>query len=307
MSLTFSVIIPTYNRLQVLTQVLDALENQVDSPDFEVIVIDDGSTDETYNWLIKKRQNYCRSLKIFAQKNKGPAAARNSGIRAAAGPLIALLGDDTIPSTRWLSEHARAHEIRGNPENLAVTGYTKWHSDIRQTRFLRFINENGPQFGFSLIDDPEDVSFKYFYSSNITVPSKLLKRELFRTEFKYPAWEDTELGYRLTLGGMKIAYSPEAIVEHNHHTDLKSFIARQKKTGISAMVFYKMHPDLVKSDFRIDPDNMSPPYPGFFLLLVELFARLLEPLPVDLPRIWKWLLRNSFVVGLCQAMEVDLI
>ncbi|MDP8219083.1 MAG: glycosyltransferase family 2 protein [Candidatus Theseobacter exili] len=310
MSFTFSVVIPTYNRLQTLIQVLKSLENQVDSPEFEVIVVNDGSTDETNNWLNNKIKEYSRPLKIFNQENCGPATARNLGIKSAEGLIIALLGDDTIPSERWLCEHYRAHETRGNPEKLAVIGYTKWHTDIRQTRFLRFINETGPQFGFSIINDPEDVPYNFFYTSNISVPRKLFDIELFRTGFKYPAWEDIELGFRLVRGGMKMVYASDAIVEHNHHTDLKSFFIRQKKVGISAMVFYKMHPELVKSDFGIDPENLSPSAAGFVPWAVEVFARLLEPFPVDIPRTWNWLLRNYFVEGLHLAikdMKADLV
>src|SRR4029079_11522793 len=107
-----SVVMPTHNRLEVLAEVLQALEFQQEPPSFEVVVVDDGSTDGTADWL---RSRSCRiSLRVMLQENHGPAAARNTGVAAASGRWVAFLGDDTVPSPGWLATHREAHRRRGD-------------------------------------------------------------------------------------------------------------------------------------------------------------------------------------------------
>lgn len=86
----FSIVIPTYNRKDFLKIALASVLKQTFS-DYEVIVIDDGSTDDTKE-IIKTLKN--KNLRYFYQKNQGPAAARNKGIRAARGKFICFLDSD---------------------------------------------------------------------------------------------------------------------------------------------------------------------------------------------------------------------
>src|SRR6267143_7088888 len=88
-----SAIIPTYNREAVVTHAVESILNQTYSH-IEVIVVDDGSTDGTQERLLK----YGSRITVIAQKNAGPAAARNRGIRASRGQLIAFLDSDDL----WL-------------------------------------------------------------------------------------------------------------------------------------------------------------------------------------------------------------
>ena len=100
----YSVVIPTYNRLDTLPEVLQALEYQAEAPPFEVIVVDDGSTDGTPSWLSGYRPDRLE-LRCFHQPNSGPALARNHGVAEARGARVAFLGDDTVP---------HQHVCRGN-------------------------------------------------------------------------------------------------------------------------------------------------------------------------------------------------
>src|SRR5688572_29779631 len=100
----FSVVIPTYNRLDMLLRVLDALERQIDAPPFEVIVINDGSTDDTDRTLSQRS-----GITFRTQPNGGPGRARNHGVTLAKGRLVVFIGDDTVPEPRFLAEHARTH------------------------------------------------------------------------------------------------------------------------------------------------------------------------------------------------------
>ena len=93
-----SVVIPTYNRAPELETCLTALAAQTLSPDqFEVLVIDDGSSDSTSSLLETLSSGNPMDLRYFVQPNEGPAAARNAGIEQAKGEWIAFTDDDCIP------------------------------------------------------------------------------------------------------------------------------------------------------------------------------------------------------------------
>lgn len=249
----FSVVVPTYRRPDTLFRVLDALGSQDSPPDFEVVVVDDGSGDGTDQRLRAYRAPY--PLRCFSQENAGPARARNRGVEEARGDIVLFLGDDTVPEPQLLSVHARAHEERPDPP-VAVLGYTTWPRERRVSPFLHHINEYGLQFGYGLIEDPEAVPFNFFYTSNISLPRRLLvDAGLFDTTFPHAAWEDIEIAYRLTKDGMKIVYRPQAVARHYHDITFRSFRRRQEKSGEAAAIFFERHPEL--GDFLGVPQALT--------------------------------------------------
>ena len=252
MTPSFSVVIPTFERPETLLMVLDALARQAAPPDFEVIVVDDGSRDSTAARLSALSPAY--PLRFFRQENSGPAAARNRGVEEAKGRWILFLGDDTVPEADLLAVHARAH-AEPRPHPVAVLGYTTWPRDRRVTPFLHHINEYGLQFGYGLIEDPESVPFNFFYTSNISLPRALLRAAgLFDTTFPHAAWEDIEIAYRMMRTGMRILYRPAAVARHYHDITFASFRRRQEKAGEAAAIFYEKHPEL--GDFLAVPQAL---------------------------------------------------
>ncbi len=290
-----SVVIPTYNRLEVLSEVLQALEFQHEPPSFEVVVVDDGSSDGTGDWL--RSRPFRMPLRTIVQENHGPAAARNTGVAAASGRWVAFLGDDTVPSPGWLAAHREAHRRRGDDPHQAVIGYTGWHRRMRLNPFLRYINEYGLQFGYALIQDKEDVPFNFLYTSNLSLPRDLLLAEPFDLRFPYAAWEDIELAYRLKRRGLRLAYEPAATVAHDHPTDLARFASRQEKAGYCAVVFYQLHPEL-GSFLGIGPDGPPPLPPEVPQKRREALVRALQNLPFRLPNLWEDVLRYHYIRGL---------
>jgi len=294
----FSVVVPTYNRMDALPAVLDALENQADAPAFEIVIVNDGSTDGTKAFLDQRL--FKIPTKVLHQENSGPAEARNVGVDHSRGQWIAFLGDDTQPSERWLSVHWQAHQKARDQQPCAILGYTRWHRCMKLTPFLRYINEFGLQFGYSLIKNAHDLPFNFFYTSNISLSSELLKAEKFNTEFPYAAWEDTELSYRLKKKGMTIIYEKEAIVEHNHPTDFDRFSSRQEKVGYSAVTFYRLHPELgpFLGVYPQGPPKMPSTKVNNFFKKTILAC---QELPVPLSPLWKTVLRYNYVKGLNKA------
>jgi glycosyltransferase involved in cell wall biosynthesis len=235
----FSVVIPTYNRLDMLLRVLGALEAQVAAPSFEVIVINDGSSDGTAEALEGRK-----GITFRTQPNGGPGRARNHGVSLASGRFVVFIGDDTVPEPRFLAEHARTHRQSGDDPLAACLGYTGWPGSEHVTAFMDYINDYGLQFGYKLIKDGEVVPFNFFYTSNISIDRQVLLDMPFDTTFPSAAWEDIELAYRLDARGLKIHYNARAVTRHYHAMTIDSFARRQYTVGKSGAIFYRKHPDL---------------------------------------------------------------
>jgi glycosyltransferase involved in cell wall biosynthesis len=300
---SFSIVIPTYLLPETLFAVLEALAAQDSPPEFEVVVVDDGSGDETPERLARFRPSY--PFRFFSQPNSGPAAARNRGVREARRETILFLGDDTVPERHLLEVHARVHgETRPFP--VAVLGYTTWPRELKVSPFLHHINEYGLQFGYGLIRDPEAVPFNFFYTSNVSLPRALLiEAGLFDTTFPHAAWEDIEVAYRLMQRGMRMLYRPDAVARHHHDITFASFRRRQEKAGEAAAIFYEKHPEL--GDFLAVPQARSAPRREAWLRrLVPLWAALSERR--ELPggrRALDRVLRDDYLRGLRRALEAS--
>ena len=115
-----SVVIPTYKRLPILKKCLDALENQILNDkiqNFEIVIVDDGSTDETVDWLRNNSQSFPH-LRVFEQSHGGPALGRNLGVKKSKGDLIVFIDSDLVVDRYFLSNHVdsllRAWKKLGN-------------------------------------------------------------------------------------------------------------------------------------------------------------------------------------------------
>ena len=242
----FSVVIPTYNRIDMLVRVLDSLDSQHNAPSFEVIVVNDGSRDDTVPrieaWRAARQRSF--DFRFESQENSGPGRARNRGVELAAGRFVVFIGDDTVPAADFLEAHAAVHRATRDDPWVACLGYTGWPSSERVTAFMDYINDFGLQFGYRLIRDGETVPFNFFYTSNISIDRQLLADHPFDTSFPAAAWEDIELAYRLEKKGLRIIYSSAARTEHYHPMTIDSFSRRQYTVGRSGAIFYEKHPEL---------------------------------------------------------------
>ena len=290
-----SVVIPAHNRRALLREVLAAAGAQAGAPPFEIVVVDDGSTDGSSEGLEDLALPV--PLRVVRQPNRGPAAARNRGVAAARGALVAFLGDDTVPAPDWLAWHVEAHHARAAATPLAVIGRTEWHPRIRPTRFLAYINEQGLQFGYALIDRPEQVPFNFFYTSNLSLTRSALLEEPFDETFPYAAWEDIEASYRLTRRGLRLVYEARARVFHDHPTSFARFCSRQERVGYSAVVFWRRHPELGPF-LGLGPDGPPPLPPRGRQRRLEWLVQALQKLPVSLPTKWEEGLRYHYLRGL---------
>ncbi len=240
-----SVVIPTYNRVESLLKTLDLLAVQTyPCTRFEVVVVDDGSTDDTGPAVSAARAKYPYHLSYLGQRNAGPAAARNTGISAARSDIILLIGDDILPAANLVECHIRSHK---KFPGTAVLGMVEWPpDDLEITDFMRYLAPEGPQFRFLSIKDPMDCGFRRFYTSNISLGRKWFQDDLFDEEFPFAGFEDTDLGYRLERKGLKIIFDKDAMGYHRHAITLDSYLTRMRLSGISGEIFKRKHPEVAR-------------------------------------------------------------
>lgn len=209
-----SVIIPTYNRINMLKNCLSSFEGlNYPKECFEVIVVDDGSTDRYYETLKEIIEQFTYKLRVIQQSNGGPAKARNNGIRNAGGEFIAVTDDDCEVDKNWLREIIKGF----TSEEIAGVGgmVVSKNKDI----FSQYMDYNK-----ILLPRMEDNKVKYLVTANACYRRKcLLDVNGFSEEIKNPGGEDPDLSYKLKGLGYSLAFNPKGIVIHNHKQDLRSF------------------------------------------------------------------------------------
>jgi glycosyltransferase involved in cell wall biosynthesis len=192
----WSVIIPTYNRLPILTKCLKALEDQEGYEhsgikEYEVVVVDDGSTDGTLEYLQPSR--VFPHVKILRQEHGGATRARNLGVRQARGDVIVFIDSDLVVTKDFLREHSVA----------LSQAHAEYQDDCTFT-YGRVVNtanfENPTSEKFKLTDN----SAAFFATGNVALSRRLLLEAgnllttsgdgPFDSDFSEYGWEDLELG-----------------------------------------------------------------------------------------------------------------
>jgi glycosyltransferase involved in cell wall biosynthesis len=215
MNPSLTVVIPTFNRKEVLRRTLAGYAKQ-SSPELikEVIVVDDGSTDGTDEVIKEVQECAPFRLRYIRQPNRGPAAARNRGIEQVGSGIVLLSDDDMVPHPNLIASHAIWHR-RHTETSVAVLGFATWAPELDPTPFMRWYGEDGPLFAYGRFKKQSEIAFWYFYSCNISLKTEFLQTcGKFDETFKTAAYEDVELGFRLSRAGLRLLFNPEAITYH---------------------------------------------------------------------------------------------
>ncbi len=220
-----SVVIPTHNRSARLSECLDALLAQ-DYSDYEIILSDDGSTDNTAQVAAK----YPR-VKYIRNERRGPAAARNRGLEQARGEIVAFTDDDCRVPPNWLTQLADGY--RRYPEVAGIGGYLDPSDEVVAwsifARYERFITtESYRQKQCEMVGGVED--YPGGGTSNMSYRKKILDEvDNFDEWFIYPAAEDHDLRVRVHALGYKLLYLPlrvEHLRTYSWHSFRKQSITR---------------------------------------------------------------------------------
>lgn len=292
-----SIIIPTYNRVQFLKTALELFGRQTyPTGRFEVIVVDDGSTDGTENIVRRLEGTVSYRLRYFKQANSGPASARNRGVKEANAGLLLFTGDDIFPKEDLIDQHLETH--KRYPDS-AVLGYVEWDKDMEVSDFMNYIAPNGFQFRYASINDSGNCGFRHFYTSNISLGKEWFREDFFDEEFAYAALEDTEFAYRLEKKGLKIVLNKEAIGYHHHFITMESFCEKMRATGYCAAIFLRKCPEL-KRIFL--PVNIS------FAKMISGALRLAAPF-MKINKRWYWHanIAISYIEGVDRGLRQEML
>src|SRR3990172_5304538 len=229
MNITFSVIVPTYNRLQLLRNTLDSLFRQ-DFRDYEIIVVNDGSSDGTREFLDKLQAE--GKLRCFHQENQGPSRGRNLGLKHATKDYIACIDDDCLAPSGWLARYA---------DNIAATGCDGCGGGAvtgNRENIWAVTNDHIMNFFKKMVNDGSTVL--PFLTSNNTVYSTAALKKVngFDPSFRLGA-EERDLNLRLAEYGAKLIYDPQIVIEHHNDENVVKFFRHQFLAGKGSFLYYR--------------------------------------------------------------------
>jgi glycosyltransferase involved in cell wall biosynthesis len=236
-----SVVLPTFNRAGLLKRSLESLAGQtLEGRLYEVIVVDDGSTDST--------QEVCEGfsdrmqLKLFRIENSGIAAAKNLGIFVSSGALLLFFDDDDYADRNLLQEHVEFHHNHPD-ENIAALGYTTWFPSLPVNDVMHYVTEVAHfLFAYGSLADRQVLDYTYFWGGRSSCKRSLLVNHgVFNQQFRFGS-EDIELGYRLTKFGFKVIFNRKAVQYMNRPITYDEFCSRCEKQGMSQYMFSRFHP-----------------------------------------------------------------
>ncbi len=242
----FSVVVPTYRRLEALSDCLQALAGQAYPRDrFEVLVVDDGSgvSPEAVVAAFQGRLN----VPLICQPHAGPGTARNTGAEHARGEFLAFTDDDCAPDAHWLPRLATrfaampGHLIGGQTVNALRQNRCSAASQLLVDYLYRHYNADAAHPSF-------------FASNNMALPrGAFLAVGGFDSAFTHAAGEDRELCDRWRYLGRALTYAPEVVVYHRHHLTLWQFWCQHFHYGRAASYFRQKRLQRAAGRITIEP------------------------------------------------------
>lgn len=234
-----SVAIPTFNRKEKLKCALEPLFNQTYPKNkYEIIVVDDGSTDGI-NDLLKHFQKKFSNLIYLKQNHRGPAAARNLGIKKSTGEIIFFTDDDCIVPRNWIEKFVRVYQkypgvagvggyLEADEYTLKTNIFARYESYIAR---IAYRTDRGEYLGG--FECPAGGTANISYRKNIL-------EEVGGFDETYPvaAGEDADLKLRICLKGYKLAYVPVKVT-HIQDYGMQRFVKQNIVRGAGESYFSK--------------------------------------------------------------------
>jgi len=227
-----SVVIPLFNDASTIGAVLDALARQETVRSFEVIVVDDGSTDSGADQIEDRAQ-------VLRQANAGPSAARNLGAHEARGDIVLFLDADCIPPPSWVADLSLPLE---EGHSQAAMGTIRMANDGVVPRLVQSEVEDRYR---GMAATPGGIDF-------IAAPSCGFRRDVFLEiggfDVRLRAAEDVEIAYRVTAAGHRIAFVDSAPVAHVHQTSWRAFVATKFARAKGRFIVFRRFPAKYRHD-----------------------------------------------------------
>jgi glycosyltransferase involved in cell wall biosynthesis len=227
-----SIVIPTRNRAALLRDSLASLCTQtLPAEEFEVVVVDDGSTDDTPATCAAFAGRLPLTYHHIAPS--GISAAKNLGTFAAAAPIVLFFDDDDVADPDLARQHVLTHEQHPDPA-VAVLGRTVWSPALEVTDVMRYATDVGKfLFDYTCITDGDTLDHTFFWGGRTSCKRLFLAAEgIFDQAFRFGS-EDIELGYRLARRGLKVVYNAKALSFMNRAVTFAELCARNERQGRS--------------------------------------------------------------------------
>jgi len=239
MSVQLSVVMPTHDKLSQLQRSLAALAAQtLPAAAWELLVVDDGSSDGTADWLEDTATSWAGRLRVVSPgRNLGRAAARNLGGKAAAGEWILFLDDDIVAPPTLLAAHVAL--LAAHPGCGAI-GRVRTAAEVIDGPHFHYIDSRG-----AAKVDGDVVPARYLVTQNTSVPrADFVSVGGFDERFSAYGFEDMELGFRLEdERGLRFLPLREPTPEHIHHHRLEAWLAKKRECGHGPLqLLAELHP-----------------------------------------------------------------
>ena len=243
-----SVSLCTYDRHEVLVECLEAFcRQEVPVGTFELVIVDDGSTDGTGAFL--DALDLPVPTTIVRRANGGLAAARNSGLEVARGELVLFVNDDTIPAPNCVAEHLAAHRAARivGEDRLAVLGTFEQPATEFPSALAQALARTNVVFDYANLDGAERYDAWKFWTCNVSVRLDLVRAAGgYDESFRHYGCEDTDLAVRLEALGVRVLFHARARARHRHDMDL-SYLSKRGRTVARAYVrLVRKHPELLE-------------------------------------------------------------
>jgi peptidoglycan/xylan/chitin deacetylase (PgdA/CDA1 family)/GT2 family glycosyltransferase len=239
----FSVIIPTYQRRELVIRNVAALEQQT-YRDFEVIVTVDGSTDGTADALRRLRTDF--PLVVLEQPNEGRAAALNHGVEAARGDLLLFLDDDMEADAAMLAEHRRSHAEGAD----MVLGHLPLHSESPETLLSRGVARWAERRRERLAPPGAAMPLADLLTGQMSIAKTtfeaLGKFDVGFTRAGLFGGEDLDFGHRVERAGLRVVFNQAALSHQIWTVDPGTYLQRAREAGRSAEELNAKHPELAR-------------------------------------------------------------
>jgi GT2 family glycosyltransferase len=287
-----SIIIPTYNRNSQLAECLQSLEHN----DAEIIVVDDGSP---------KPVEVPHNVRLIRhERNRGRAAALNTGLRVAVHDLVLTIDDDIYAAPDMVSRLADEFAVWNNPK-LAIVGRVVWDPEVKMTLTMRWLEEFGPF---------RDISKKRSgVLSNLATGNTMMWRPFvlqnggFDEEFSHPGLADVELGLRLKQSGLEVRLLASAMGFHHRTMRVRDLVERELREGMSAVYLHSKFPEYLPQINDNKSLMQNAPAEKDALCAVEEIALLEQSdsnrLQFGIPDLFMVIHRYYFLVGILNGLN----
>ncbi len=278
MDIKVSVIIPTFQRPALLIKCLTHLSKQsVSKEKFEVIVVTDGPDNVTINEVALFAQEHLFfNLSIYSlDEKKGPAAARNKGVKNAKGELIVFTDDDCLPHNEWLNSYWNAYKSAEENE-VAFTGQTV----VPHTKIPTDYENN-----IAHLETAE------FITANCAIKKTTIEKAGGFDEHFPIAWrEDSDLHFRLIKAQVPVYSVKNAIVVHPVRKANWGISLKEQKKSVFNALLYKKFPELYKQKISAQPLWNYYAMTFLFLLFIISIIRHLDIVAIMFLTAWVFLL-----------------